>query len=93
MPYSAHFKDVSNFFNGYGYKDRSVVLGLNNEGRKNGFAALVFESEDKASIAAKELHEEYILNRYVELSVITYGEYLNFNTKQGGKRVYLADFV
>jgi len=36
------FEEVSDFFNGMGYLDKSVVLGLNPDGRKNGFGAILF---------------------------------------------------
>ena len=45
MPYGTRFDEVSKFFNGYGYVDRSVVLGTDVTGRKNGFGAILFDSE------------------------------------------------
>ena len=75
-----------------------MVLGLNNEGRKNGFGAILFENESEAAEAAKAMNKQYIENRYVDLSVISYDDYKNFNSnsKFGGNRgkfVKLANFV
>jgi len=59
---------------------------LNREGRKNGFGAIVFENEEDASSAATDLNKQYVgtSNRYVDLSVISYGDYLNFNPANTG---------
>jgi len=56
-----------------------VVLGTNPDGRKNGFGAILFENEKDAREAIEELNGEYVGSRYVELSLITYGDYSRFN--------------
>ena len=43
------------------------------DGRKNGFGSILFEDQETASLAAKELDGNYIGERYVEISVISYG--------------------
>jgi len=48
LPYQTRFEEVTNFFSGKGYIDRSVVLGTNPDGRKNGFGAILFNNEDDA---------------------------------------------
>lgn len=97
MPYGVRFDEISTFFNGFGYIDRSVVLGTDPSGRKNGFGAILFDTEDKAERAANDMNQEYIGDRYVDLSVITYGDYSRFNGpaggKPGGSTVKLANFV
>jgi hypothetical protein len=45
----------------------------------------LFESPEEASAAAEELDQATIGTRYVELSVISYGDYLNFNGPPGGR--------
>lgn len=76
------------------------MLGLNNEGRKNGFGAILFKTEEDAARASQELNKQYIGERYVDLSVISYEEYKNFNNLGGskfggsaGKFVKLVNFV
>lgn len=54
-------------------------MGVGADGRKNGFGSILFEDPDTALIATKELDGNYIGERYVEISVITFGEYLRFN--------------
>jgi len=44
LSYQARFGEVSDFFKGMGYVDRSVVFGLNAEGRNNGSGAILFNS-------------------------------------------------
>lgn len=81
LPYSIRYEEVSEFFNDFKYIEQSVVFGLNHEGRKNGFGAILFENDDEAANAAKEMNKQYIGNgsRYVDLSVISYDDYINFN--------------
>jgi RNA recognition motif-containing protein len=82
LPYHIRYEEVSEFFKDFKYVEQSVVFGLNYEGRKNGFGAILFEDDDQAAAAAKEMNKKYIStsNRYVDLSVISYEDYLNFNT-------------
>jgi RNA recognition motif-containing protein len=89
LPYNIRYEEVADFFQDFKYINQSVVLGLNNEGRKNGFGAILFEDEEEAARAAKEMNKQYIgsTNRYVDLSVISYEDYVNFNQNyyRGGK--------
>lgn len=81
LPYNIRYEEVADFFKDYKYIEQSVVLGTNYEGRKNGFGAMLFQSEDEAEKAAKEMHKQYIGQRYVDLSIISYDEYKNFNSQ------------
>jgi len=49
LPYQTRYEEVSEFFGEFKIVEKSVVLGLNAEGRKNGFGAILFETEDEAS--------------------------------------------
>ena len=55
------------------------MLGLNSEGRKNGFGAILFETEDEAKAASEQMNGKHVGSRYVDLSIITYGDYRRFN--------------
>ena len=79
LPYSVRYEEVADFFGDFSIVPKSVVLGLNQDGRKNGFGAILFESEGEAARAAKEMNQQYVGNRYVDLSVITYADYKSFN--------------
>ena len=79
LPYKVRFEEVSDFFRDYSYVEKSVILGTNPDGRKNGFGAILFENEDDAKEAAGQLNGEYLGSRYVELSIINYGDYSRFN--------------
>ena len=61
--------------------EKSVILGLDYSGRKNGFGTLLFDEESEARAAAKEMNGQHVGSRYVDLSVISYGEYKRFNSK------------
>lgn len=78
------YSEISDFFRQYRYVERSAVLGIGNDGRKNGYGAILFESSDEAHAAAEELDQQNIGSRYVELSVISYGDYLAFNGPASG---------
>ena len=100
LPYQVRYEEISDFFGDYQYIEKSVILGLNNEGRKNGFGAILFESEDEAQAAAKGMDGQHVGSRYVDLSVITYGDYKKFNKPldYGGNKGYtkpvkLANYV
>jgi RNA recognition motif-containing protein len=76
-----------------------VILGLNNEGRKNGFGSILFDTEADASAAAAGMNGQHVGERYVDLSVISYGDYKKFNKpndfggKPNSKPVKLANYV
>jgi len=70
------------------------VLGIGSDGRKNGFGAILFEDAEEAKAAAKEMHGHHIGDRYVELSLITYGDYSKFNGPgSGGNTTKLSKYV
>lgn len=79
LPYSAQYEDVSEFFKDFHYIERSVVMGLGYDGRKNGFGAILFEDEKEAKDAMAKQQGQYVGARYVELSLISYGDYTRFN--------------
>jgi RNA recognition motif-containing protein len=84
LPYSAIYEDVTEFFKDFNYVERSVVMGLGFDGRKNGFGAILFNDEKEASDAVAKMQGQYVGSRYVELSVISYGDYTRFNGPPGG---------
>lgn len=79
LPYQVRYEEVSNLFKDYSYIEKSVVLGTNPDGRKNGFGAILFEDEKEAKAAMNDLQGEHIGERYVELTLISYGDYSRFN--------------
>ena len=79
LSYHARYEEVSDFFRDFGIVDKSVVFGIGGDGRKNGFGTILFESASEATAAMNELQKKHIGERYVDLSVISYGDYLNFN--------------
>jgi len=79
LPYSAQYEDVADFFKDFHYIERSVVMGLGYDGRKNGFGAILFEDEKEAKEAMAKMQGQYVGARYVELSLISYGDYSRFN--------------
>ena len=84
LPYQVRYSEINDFFRQFRYVEKSAILGVGRDGRKNGFGSLLFESPEEAAAAAEELDQATIGTRYVELSVISYGDYLNFNGPSSG---------
>lgn len=57
LAYQARYEEVSDFFSQYKIVPQSVVFGVNYEGRKNGFGAIAFETEDEATKATEALNK------------------------------------
>ena len=101
LPYQVRFSEIGDFFRQFRYVERSAVLGVGGDGRKNGYGAILFDTSDEAHAAAEELDQQNIGSRYVELSVISYGDYLGFNGPISGgyggqgnqKSTRLSNFV
>lgn len=98
LPYQVRYDEIADFFRDHGYIEKSAILGVGADGRKNGFGSILFEDQEMAQLAAKELDGNYIGSRYVEISVITYGDYLNFNGPADGafnnaQTIKLAKYV
>ena len=79
LPYQVRYEEIADFFRDHRYIEKSAILGVGADGRKNGFGSILFEDQETAQLAAKELDGNYIGERYVEISVISYGDYLRFN--------------
>jgi len=98
LPYQVRYEEIQDFFGDFKVIPRSVILGLNNEGRKNGFGAILFDNEEEASAAAAGMNGQHVGDRYVDLNVIAYGDYKKFNKPSGGSNyssntVKLSNFV
>lgn len=98
LPYQVRYEQITEFFKDHKFIEKSAILGVGADGRKNGFGSILFEDPDEAQMAAKELDGQYIGDRYVEISMISYGDYLRFNGPVGGgfnsgNTVKLSKFV
>lgn len=81
LPYQVRFDEISAKFKDTNYVSKSVVLGVNPDGRKNGFGAILFNNQSDAENAIDNLNGEYIGSRYVELNLLSYGDYSRFNAQ------------
>jgi len=84
LPYQVRYEEIADFFRDFRYIEKSAILGVGGDGRKNGFGSILFEDHEEAAGAAQKLDGLYVGERYVELSVISYGDYLKFNGPSGG---------
>lgn len=84
LPYRATDEEVVDFFNEYKIKEDSLQWGLGSDGRKNGWGAILLESEDEASRAAENLNKQTIGSRWIGTSVMTYADWKKFNAAQQG---------
>ena len=83
MPYRATVEEITEFFQDFKFIDQSVIYGFGADGRKNGFGAILFESEEQATSAMDALQKQNIGARWVQLYTMSYKDYLNFNKGQG----------
>ena len=79
LPWSITEEDVCTFFENHRILRDSVMLGKTFQGRPNGWAICLFESEQDALKACKELDKEYIGERWINITIRPYREYLRFN--------------
>ena len=83
LPFQTKAPDIISFFTGFNLFEKSVLLGRNvNDGRPNGFGALLFKSEQDCKRAMKEKQGQNIGHRYIELSAMTYNESCEFRKLQ-----------
>jgi RNA recognition motif-containing protein len=65
----------------------SVFLGKNQDGRRTGFGTILFENEEECKRAMSEKQGQNIGHRYIELYVISYGDYIEFKNSQSSYNV------
>lgn len=80
LPYRATDEEVFEFYKDYKIKEDSLQWGLQEDGRKNGWGAILLENEDEASRAAEGLNKQYIGQRWVGTFLMTYGDWKKFNS-------------
>ena len=78
-PWQTSHEDLYDFFRDFKAVEKSVQLGKGQDGRNNGFAAILFESNDEVGKVKEELDGKYIGSRYVNLYPMSYGDYMKFN--------------
>ena len=57
LPYQVRYSEINDFFRQFRYVEKSAILGVGRDGRKNGFGSLLFESPEEAAAAAEELDQ------------------------------------
>lgn len=73
VPYRASQEEIEEFFTDYGCTEVKIEVG--EDGRKTGFAAALFESEDAANKAREEKDRQTIGTRWIGLSNMSYGDF------------------
>ena len=75
LPYATSKTDIQRFFSSYNYVKDSIKIEENMDGRRTGYATLLFTSESDASSAVNEKQGDYIKNRWIELFLRDYSYY------------------
>lgn len=94
LPFKATDEDVAAFFEGYNMVPNSLKYQMNEEGRKTGQAAVLFESTEDAERAFKEKQKQEIGGRWIllsDLDVEDHAEFESFNPDN--KNVRCGDSV
>lgn len=84
VPYRASEAEVEEFFADYKLVAGSVKFGVAEDGRKNGFAAALFESEDQANEAREGKDKQTIGTRWIGLSTMSFADYNAFGSGDSG---------
>lgn len=79
LPFRVQMDEIEEFFADYEFIKDSIILGENDDGRRNGFGAVLFKNKEQAAQAAEEKNKQYVGPRYVDLQVLSYENYGNFN--------------
>ena len=58
LPFKAEIYDIQEFFKGHNYVKNSIIFGLSKENRKNGFAAILFSSNEEAKNAIEDKSDQ-----------------------------------
>lgn len=72
-------EDIADFFRDQKFIEKSYIHSTTEDGQKNGLGAILLEDQEQAEQTAKELDGNYIGDYYVEITVISYGDYIKFN--------------
>ena len=59
-PFNIRQRDIRQFFQDYNIYRQSIVLGVDNGGRKNGYATILFQNKEEASLALNNLEGEFL---------------------------------
>ena len=78
LPFTVNEQDIHNFFQGTNVNSDSVKIGVMQDGRKTGEAAVTFNSDAECSAAHQQLDGKYIGSRWVKLIRVVDDEYENF---------------
>jgi RNA recognition motif-containing protein len=88
VPFRASESEVEEFFADYKLVAGSIKFETGEDGRKTGFAAALFESEDQANSAREGKDKQTIGTRWIGLSNLSYSDYQAFGSgsSSGGGR-------
>ena len=78
LPYQVTNDDIKAFFAGYKISDNKIKIGTNPDGSKTGEGSVLFNSEEDARKAYKECQGRNIGHRYIELFIMCYGDFMEF---------------
>ena len=81
----AEHKEIYEFFKDFKFIDKSIVLQINPDGKKNGQGVILMDSEAEAVTAVNTKQEAHIGERFIKLEIISYKEYQIFNFGLKGK--------
>ena len=48
LPYQVRYEEIADFFRDHRYIEKSSILGVGADGRKNGFGSILFEDQETA---------------------------------------------
>jgi RNA recognition motif-containing protein len=76
LPFQIKPSDILYFFSDFRVISSSVQIDKNLEGKRTGYGSILFQSEEECRRALNEKQGGHMGNRYIELYLISVGEYL-----------------
>ena len=76
LPFSAHPRDIVEFFNGYGITETDIVID-SKRGKPTGYALVFLKNSSDAKKARDELDRKHVGNRYVEVLFANQKHWIN----------------
>ena len=83
LPWRVTEDEITDFFKDFKFVEKSIQLGHNEDGRRNGWGCILFKDEDEAASATDKLQKQYIGERFICLYQMNYGQYQRFNSTPG----------
>ena len=93
VPFNSTFEDVFSFFKDYEFVPKSLKLGVKPDRRRDGYACMLFKTEEECSRAYSERQGKHIGHRWIELFKRDFAHWKNFDKRKNNDYIPLSSYV